>query len=637
MGEHEFSKNSQQSLSSRDAARAYGVTHDYVARLARQGQIKGELTNRSWIVDRDSLASHFAAKGKMPIGGLQKLYVKELPIKVLPSVGVEPGPMFAKTYSGFRPTRMVLASLVAFLLLGSFVTLAAPQAIKTFQAADTLAAAAGYVDSPFFGYSFLSKIFSLFAPHTSPVAVTPPSSQPVATTTPIQTTNNYVTNNYTTNNNTYHTTNNNVPASLIAEGVTQTELDSKLNSFRSDLNLAINGFSNQTTQNYASGGTTNNLALAQKIDKLSGVQILSSTILGSTIEGYLPTSGGTITGDLTVTGACTGCGGGGGSDTNWAYFNGSGIHPATTTNQVLIGASATSSLAMLEVVGGALIDHATTTSFYTTTSSSTNSFSTFSTIGTATIGIASTSQLYGANLSTCQGGNVLTWNNGLFGCAADQTSTGGLNPFAWANNFNVIAAATTSPIWAQNGLFASSTSHFVNADFTNATTTNFGISSIASGNLLKTTTAGSIIAAVSGTDYATPAQIAAAFPFTPSTFGTTAANSTSTLIKFTAGIASLASSTIGDGTQIGGLTISGGATTTGNAYFAGNVGIGTTSPTHKLEVNGSAQIGAAYSDLVTIPGDLNVATQGGNGFGDLTVGLGNRIDFFYKYKPILEL
>jgi hypothetical protein len=66
----------------------------------------------------------------------------------------------------------------------------------------------------------------------------------------------------------------------------------------------------------------------------------------------------------------------------------------------------------------------------------------------------------------------------------------------------------------------------------------------------------------------------AAFPFTASTFGAINANSTSTLIGFTAGIYSLASSTIGDGSQTGGLTISGGATTTGSAYIGGNVGIG---------------------------------------------------------------
>lgn len=42
-------------------------------------------------------------------------------------------------------------------------------------------------------------------------------------------------------------------------------------------------------------------------------------------------------------------GGGGGADGNWTFFNGSGIRLATTTNQVLIGASATTTGASLEI------------------------------------------------------------------------------------------------------------------------------------------------------------------------------------------------------------------------------------------------------------------------------------------------
>lgn len=41
--------------------------------------------------------------------------------------------------------------------------------------------------------------------------------------------------------------------------------------------------------------------------------------------------------------------GAGGDDINWSWFNGSGIQLATTTNQVLIGGTSTSSLAALEV------------------------------------------------------------------------------------------------------------------------------------------------------------------------------------------------------------------------------------------------------------------------------------------------
>lgn len=53
----------------------------------------------------------------------------------------------------------------------------------------------------------------------------------------------------------------------------------------------------------------------------------------------------------------------------------------------------------------------------------------------------------------------------------------------------------------------------------------------------------------------------------------------------TTGIILTASSTIGNGTQGGGLTISGGATTTGTAYFAGSVGIGTSTPFAPFALN----------------------------------------------------
>ncbi|HEY6018832.1 MAG TPA: tail fiber domain-containing protein, partial [Candidatus Paceibacterota bacterium] len=69
-------------------------------------------------------------------------------------------------------------------------------------------------------------------------------------------------------------------------------------------------------------------------------------------------------------------------------------------------------------------------------------------------------------------------------------------------------------------------------------------------------------------------------------------NATTTTLTFSNGLLSLASSTIGNGTQAGGLTISGGATTTATSTLnglivsSGNVGIGTNAPAYKLDVSG---------------------------------------------------
>ena len=92
--------------------------------------------------------------------------------------------------------------------------------------------------------------------------------------------------------------------------------------------------------------------------------------------------------------------------------------------------------------------------------------------------------------------------------------------------------------------------------------------------------------------------------FSPYPFPITG-NATSTLTQFNGGLTAFASSTIGNGTQIGGLTVSGGATTTGIALFNSNVILGSsatpvvtealnTSATPNFQINSS---GAAASAL----------------------------------------
>lgn len=65
-------------------------------------------------------------------------------------------------------------------------------------------------------------------------------------------------------------------------------------------------------------------------------------------------------------------------------------------------------------------------------------------------------------------------------------------------------------------------------------------------------------------------------------------NATSTLTQFNGGLTAYASSTIGDGSQAGGLVTNGGATTTGIAYFATRIGIGTQAPLSTTLLNAVA-------------------------------------------------
>jgi hypothetical protein len=106
-------------------------------------------------------------------------------------------------------------------------------------------------------------------------------------------------------------------------------------------------------------------------------------------------------------------------------------------------------------------------------------------------------------------------------------------------------------------------------------------------------------------------------------FGTTTANTWSQLQTFSSGLVAYASSTIGDGTQTGGLTISGGATTTatstlsGLLILSGNVGIGTSSPFAPLSVNGQVRA-TQFRDIATAAslafssGSVSFNTSAGN-------------------------
>ena len=136
-----------------------------------------------------------------------------------------------------------------------------------------------------------------------------------------------------------------------------------------------------------------------------------------------------------------------------------------------------------------------------------------------------------------------------------------------ASNGN-IGIGTTSPL----ALLSTGGSAYIGGNLTATGTVQF--SNYANG-LLAADASGNLYSSASSS----------IFGFTPSPYPfPQAGNGTSTLTQFNGGLTAFSSSTIGNGTQQGGLTVNGGATTTGNAYIAGNVGIGTNPTTSALTI-----------------------------------------------------
>ncbi len=92
--------------------------------------------------------------------------------------------------------------------------------------------------------------------------------------------------------------------------------------------------------------------------------------------------------------------------------------------------------------------------------------------------------IIGASLSSCAGAsNALTWINGQFGCNSISGGSGSPYPFTPIFNYAVLNQATTGIAWFQNGLNASSTSHFEYASTTAISSITSSSSNIFGGNL----------------------------------------------------------------------------------------------------------------------------------------------------------
>lgn len=81
------------------------------------------------------------------------------------------------------------------------------------------------------------------------------------------------------------------------------------------------------------------------------------------------------------------------------------------------------------------------------------------TLGTKTLLTNATTTTFAVLDLSAASCDVKSTTAGILFCGTDAT-TAGANPFTWVSNFGVTAAATTSALWAQSGIFASSTSFF---------------------------------------------------------------------------------------------------------------------------------------------------------------------------------
>lgn len=243
---------------------------------------------------------------------------------------------------------------------------------------------------------------------------------------------------------------------------------------------------------------------------------------------------------------------------------------------------------------------------------SNNFVTTISAVGATICGTASISGIsLGSNLASHSTNSSLTGTS-YNGSAA--VSDWGIN----LGNSNIFTVGQV--LQASSTIFNLTT---INATSTSATTTSLNVSAGAT-ILGSSTFAGN--ATTSGTFFANNASSTKLFGANLPSAGCTGANAlqwnaglfncvaTATFgypfltsnNSTTSPIMFLASTTIGNGTLTGGLTINGGATTTGVSYFAGSAGYATTTPTGLLSIGANA-LNTTWA--------FNIGSSSGNYFG----------------------
>ncbi len=435
-----------------EVAKRHGYVRDYVARLCRTGKVRGRRIANSWYVDEDSFLAFTAGEPQTPEAGPN---VSEVVSRVLPTVVMDPPIRPTDGLIHARVTQKEIAALRLPLVLAGTLVLAIalipmlrttnvgmqPKSTDIVAAVATANSALSDISNmvgTFFGRPPVNPATKTVAIDFTRVTHFPFSQKTVATPEskkvepPATRVSERIVERISP-----------TPAMDTTAFVTRAEYDQRLAAFDSSVRGLLSSSIGVPYSPPASGGFTNVIAMTQKIDKLSGVQITGGTISGAAISGGSVTatafdglinvaSGGTGTstlpsyGQLLVGDNAGGyslmstsslgivSGGSPGGSAGEIQYNDYGTFAAsptfafsTSTETLSVtGASTTNATSTNLNATNARLTNATTTILFSTTASSTDLFSTNAAFGTlsasgnTSLGNATTSILFSATASS---------------------------------------------------------------------------------------------------------------------------------------------------------------------------------------------------------------------------------------------